>query len=99
ITTPSSTIGIRGGITIVSVTQTETVASFVYGNSMSVTAGGQTKIATRAGSQIVTGAGGVPGAPSLLKQGGLGAALNQLEGAAANANKASYQHEQSHGML
>src|SRR5512144_1571668 len=34
ITTPSSTIGIRGGITIVSVTQTETVANFVYGNSM-----------------------------------------------------------------
>ena len=97
ITTPSSTIGIRGGITIVSVTQTETVASFVYGNSMTVTAGGQTQTATRAGSQIVTGAGGVPGMPSLLKQGGLGAALNQLEGAAANANTAPDQSAQRSG--
>ena len=80
-----------------SVTQTETVASFVYGNSMTVTAGGQTQTATRAGSQIVTGAGGVPGMPSLLKQGGLGAALNQLEGAVANANTAPDQSAQRSG--
>ena len=97
ITTPSSTIGIRGGITIVSVTPTETVASFVYGNSMTVTAGGLTQTATRAGSQIVTGAGGVPGMPSLLKQGALGAALNQLEGATANANTAPDQSAQRSG--
>jgi len=69
----------------------------VYGNSMSVTAGGQTQTATRAGSQIVTGAGGAPGMPSLLKQGGLGAALNQLEGAAANANMAPDQSAQRSG--
>ena len=97
ITTPSSTIGVRGGITIVTVTPTETVASFVYGNSMTVTAGGQTQTATRAGSQVVTAAGGVPGMPSLLKQGGLGAALNQLEGAAANANNAPDQSAQRSG--
>ena len=42
ITTPSSTIGIRGGITIVSVTQVQTVADFVFGKSMTVTAGGKT---------------------------------------------------------
>lgn len=97
ITTPSSTIGVRGGITIVTVTPTETVANFVYGNSMTVTAGGQTQTATRAGSQVVTGAGGVPGLPSLLKQGGLGAALNQLEGATANANNAPDQSAQRSG--
>ena len=97
ITTPSSTIGVRGGITIVTVTPTETVASFVYGNSMTVTAGGQTQTATRAGSQVVTAAGGVPGMPSLLKQGGLGAALNQLEGATANANTAPDQSAQRSG--
>ena len=91
ITTPSSTIGVRGGITILTVTPTETVANFVYGNSMTVTAGGQTQTATRAGSQVVTAAGGVPGMPSLLKQGGLGVALNQLEGATANANNAPDQ--------
>ena len=97
ITTPSSTIGVRGGITIVTVTPTETVANFVYGNSMTVTAGGQTQTATRAGSQVVTAAGGVPGMPSLLKQGGLGAALNQLEGAVANANNAPDQSAQRSG--
>ena len=97
ITTPSSTIGVRGGITIVTVTPTETVANFVYGNSMTVTAGGQTQTATRAGSQVVTAAGGVPGMPSLLKQGGLGAALNQLEGATANANTAPDQSAQRSG--
>jgi hypothetical protein len=97
ITTPASTIGIRGGITIVTVTPTETVASFVFGNSMTVTAGGQTRTATRAGSQVTTALGGVPGAPSLLKQGGLGAALNQLEGAVANANTAADQSAQHSG--
>ena len=97
ITTPSSTIGVRGGITILTVTPTETVANFVYGNSMTVTAGGQTQTATRAGSQVVTAAGGVPGMPSLLKQGGLGAALNQLEGATANANNAPDQSAQRSG--
>src|SRR5215207_252170 len=97
ITTPASTIGVRGGITIVTVTPTETVANFVYGNTMTVTAGGQTQTATRAGSQVVTAAGGVPGMPSLLKQGGLGAALNQLEGATANANNAPDQSAQRSG--
>jgi hypothetical protein len=97
ITTPASTIGVRGGITIVTVTPTETVANFVYGNSMTVTAGGQTQTATRAGSQVVTAAGGVPGMPSLLKQGGLGVALNQLEGATANANNAPDQSAQRSG--
>jgi FecR-like protein len=97
ITTPSSTIGVRGGITILTVTPTETVANFVYGNSMTVTAGGQTQTATRAGSQVVTAAGGVPSTPSLLKQGGLGVALNQLEGATANANNAPDQSAQRSG--
>ena len=64
---------------------------------MTVTAGGLTQTATRAGSQIVTGAGGVPGMPSLLKQGALGAALNQLEGATANANMAPDQSAQRSG--
>ena len=63
ITTPSSTIGIRGGITIVSRhARTRRLPSFVFGNSMTVTAGGQTQTATRAGSQVSPNAGGVPGA-------------------------------------
>ena len=97
IVTPSSTIGIRGGITIVTVSHSQTVADFVFGSSMTVTSGGRTETATRAGSQVVTSLGGVPGAPALLKQGSLSAALNQLEGAVANDNKAPDQSAQKSG--
>src|SRR6185503_16646051 len=97
IVTPSSTIGIRGGITIVTVTESQTAADFVFGSSMTVTSGGRTQTATRAGSQVVTSLGGVPSAPALLKQGSLGAAFNQLEGAAANDNKGPDQAAQKSG--
>jgi hypothetical protein len=97
IVTPSSTIGIRGGITIVTVSQSQTVADFIFGSSMTVSSGGRTQTATRAGSQVVTSLGGVPGAPALLKQGSLSAALNQLEGAVANDNKAPDQSAQKSG--
>jgi hypothetical protein len=87
ITTPSSSIGIRGGITILSVSQTHTVADFIFGTSMTVTGGGRTQTATRAGSQIIANAGGVPSVPALVKQGGLATALKQLEGGTSNDNK------------
>ena len=54
---------------------------------MTVTGGGRTQTATRAGSQIIANAGGVPGMPTLVKQGGLATALKQLEGAKPNGNK------------
>src|SRR5512142_509015 len=47
IATPSSTIGIRGGITILNVTQTQTVSAFVFGNSLTVSGGGATQTITR----------------------------------------------------
>jgi hypothetical protein len=97
ITTPSSTIGIRGGITILSVTQVQTIAAFVFGNSMTVTAGGQTQTATRAGSQVTTNAGGAPGKASLFNTGGLTAALSQLEGGSSNNNNSADQSAQSSG--
>ncbi len=98
IVTPSSTIGIRGGITILSVTQVETIAAFVFGNSMTVTAGGQTQTAWRAGSEVTTKAGGVPGALTLFKHGGpIAAALSQLEGASSNNNNSADQSAQSSG--
>ena len=80
ITTPSSTIGIRGGITIFTVSQVQTLAAFVFGNSMTVTGGGQTQTVTRPGWQVVTNAGGAAGAPTQMKQGTLIGALGQLEG-------------------
>jgi hypothetical protein len=97
ITTPSSTIGIRGGITILSVTQVQTIAAFVFGNSMTVTAGGQTQTATRAGSQVTTNAGGAPGKSSLFNTGGLTAALSALEGGSSNNNNSADQSAQSSG--
>src|SRR5216684_2241934 len=97
ITAPSSTIGIRGGITILSVTQVQTIAGFVFGHSMTVTAGGQTQTAWRAGSEVTTKAGGVPGAVTLFKRGGLTAALSQLEGTSSNNNNSADQSAQSSG--
>ncbi|MBS0517166.1 MAG: FecR domain-containing protein [Proteobacteria bacterium] len=80
ITTPSGTIGIRGGITVFSVGQTSTSSTFVFGHSMTVTGQGQTQTATRPGSQIVTNFGSPPGQPTLIAQGALANQLAQLEG-------------------
>src|SRR5580704_10839712 len=97
ITTPSSTIGIRGGIAIFSVNQVQTIADFVFGNSMKVTAGGQTQTATRAGSQVITDFGGVPGAVTLLKPGSVSALLSNLEGAKSNSDNSADQSAQKSG--
>ena len=97
ITTPSSTIGIRGGITIFSVNQKQTTADFVFGYSMTVTAGGKTEKATRAGSQVITDFGGVPGAVTLMKPGSVSALLNNLEGAKSNSNNGPDQSAEKSG--
>jgi FecR protein len=83
ITTPSSTIGIRGGITIMEVGQRRTDSTFVFGKDMTVRAGGHTQVATRPGSMIVTNLGSPPGLPTLLAQGALNAQLSALEGGRA----------------
>jgi hypothetical protein len=80
VTTPSSTIGIRGGITIFQVTATQTISDFIFGASMSVTGNGVTQIATRAGSQIISNLGRPPAPPALAALGSFNNALNQLEG-------------------
>src|SRR5215218_5576378 len=80
ITTPSSTIGIRGGITILDVKARQTDSVFVFGKDMAVRGGGQTQVATRPGSMIVTNLGSPPGVPTLLAQGALNAQLGAPEG-------------------
>ena len=80
ITTPSSTIGIRGGITIMDVSASKTNSTFMFGKDMTVRAGGLTQTATRPGSMIVTNLGSPPGLPTLLAQGALNAQLGALEG-------------------
>jgi hypothetical protein len=80
VSTPSSTIGIRGGIMIVGVEATQTTSIFVYGNSMTVTANGVTQTVTVPGLSVSTPTGGTPGAPTIVVQGDLAAALANLAG-------------------
>src|SRR5690349_6829602 len=86
IATPSSTIGIRGGITILSVSSTRTVSTFVFGNSLTVSGAGATRTITRPCSQVVTNFGGTPGNPTPVSPGGLNGSLGALEG---NPNQGS----------
>src|SRR5690242_459923 len=53
VTTPASTIGVRGGITLIDVEATKTTATFVFGKDMTVTGRGVTETATRPGSQVI----------------------------------------------
>ena len=80
ITTPANTVGIRGGITILDVKANQTDSTFVFGKDMTVRAAGQTQVATRPGSMIVTNFGSPPGLPTILAQGALNAQLAALEG-------------------
>lgn len=67
ITTPSATIGIRGGIATVEVAENGgTKATFLYGEKMTVASQGQTQTATRNGSQIEAPAGRPPSSPKIV---------------------------------
>lgn len=70
--TPSASIGIRGGIMTFEVSPTGvTNAIFLYGDSMRVSAQGDTKVATREGSVIHTEMGGHPSPPTIIPPHGL----------------------------
>jgi FecR protein len=89
INTPSSTIGIRGGIGVFGVTSGKTTAAFLFGNSMSVTGQGQTQTMTRANSWVIVNTGGTPSLPSLLPPGGINALMGALSLASNNSGKGS----------
>jgi hypothetical protein len=80
ITTPAATLGIRGGIMIVNIGPTQTMATFVFGGSMTVSANGQTLTVTRPGSQVITDLGNAPGQPVLVGRGGLNGQMLQFDG-------------------
>ena len=84
--TPSATMGIRGAIAGFQVSAGATTSALLFGNTLSVTAGGVTQTITVPGLQVSTLSGGTPGAPVAL-QGSLSAALAALAtgGPAANA--------------
>ncbi|MGD9885582.1 MAG: FecR domain-containing protein [Reyranella sp.] len=80
VTTPSSTIGIRGGIMLGEVQPTSTKATFVFGTRMTVTANGSTQTVLRPGFQIITSLGGTPGQPTKANAASYSSQLTQLEG-------------------
>jgi len=72
ITTPSASIGIRGGIAIVEVHDGgATTANFLYGDAMRVTGQGVTQVATRSGSQVTVATGAPPARPTVIPPGQL----------------------------
>ncbi len=85
ITTPASTIGIRGGITILTVEPNKTTSTFVFGKGMTVSAAGQTQTVTRQGTQVTTNAGTPPGQPTVVPAGGYTSQLRQLEGGGSSS--------------
>jgi hypothetical protein len=97
VTTPSSTIGIRGGITMFNVDQKETLSIFVFGISMTIGAGGKVEIVTRPGFQVTTFFGGLPGLASAIPPGALAALFTQLEGSKGGGQGGADQAAQSSG--
>jgi hypothetical protein len=80
VTTPAATMGIRGGIAVFGVQASSTTSILVFGNSLTVTAGGVTQTITVPGLSVTTPTGGTPGAPTIAVQGSLAAALTALVG-------------------
>jgi hypothetical protein len=62
------------------VSASKTDSTFVFGKDLTVRGAGQTQVATRPGSMIVTNFGSPPGLPTILAQGALNAQLAALEG-------------------
>lgn len=79
VTTPSASLTIRGGIMLVNVDRTRTVATFMFGVEMTVTSNGQTQKVNRPGWQVVVATGQAPGKPQAVPPGGLGPEFKQLE--------------------
>jgi hypothetical protein len=79
VTTPSSTLSIRGGIMLFEVQPTVTTATFLFGYEMTVTSLGQTRSVTAPGWQVTSVAGRVPSAPIAAPRDGLAGNLHKLE--------------------
>jgi FecR protein len=88
VNTPSSTMGIRGGIMIFGVGTTQTTSIFIFGTSMTVTAAGVTQTVTVPSSQVQTSQGSAPGAPTAIPPGSLGGVMGALVASTQGANAA-----------
>jgi hypothetical protein len=80
IRTPTSLIGIRGGISLIQVDQNGgTQAIFLFGSQLTVTANGQTQLVTRPGFGVTIQPGQPPGAPTRVPGSVITGMLAQLE--------------------
>ena len=78
--TPTSSVGIRGSIMTIAIGgDGSTIATFLYGEAMTVTAQGVTAKAIRPGSQILVTTGNPPRSPVVLPPGALQAFLTVFE--------------------
>ena len=89
--TPTATIGIRGGITLVKVEENPgTEATFIFGDAMTVTSGGETVEVSRPGFTVFAPAADQPPSnPVPTTQEQLGEAAGALEGASEPASEES----------
>ena len=89
--TPTATIGIRGGIALINVDENlGTEATFLFGDGMTVTSGGETVEVTRPGFTVLVPEVGLPPFdPVPATQAQLGDAVNALEGESEPAGEES----------
>ncbi len=97
VATPSSTIGIRGGMCLISVENGRTTSTFLFGQHMRVHGHGQTQNVTRPGSQVTTNSGAPPSLPTLAAQGSLTGQMGQLEGSNSGGSGGNQGGQQGGG--
>jgi hypothetical protein len=86
IVTPSASLTIRGGILLVDVQPTKTVATFVFGVEMTVVASGVKRTVTRPGWQVTVLAGAAPTQPVQATPGSLSPEFAKLEAIRSQPN-------------
>jgi hypothetical protein len=98
VTTPSSTITIRGGIAMFSVEPTRTTATFVFGYEMTMTSQGRTQSVTAPGFQVSALLGQMPG-PALRADGrSLAENIKRLEGAGGSSDSGADKAAKAAGL-
>jgi hypothetical protein len=79
VVTPSASLTIRGGIMLIDVQPTKTIATFVFGIEMTVVANGVKQSVTRSGWQVTVLNGAAPTPPVQATPGGLSPEFAKLE--------------------
>jgi hypothetical protein len=79
VVTPSASLTIRGGIMLIDVQPTRTIATFVFGIEMTVVANGVTQTVTRPGWQVTVLTGSAPTSPVQATPGSLSPEFAKLE--------------------